>query len=316
MENLKSNFDRMKKINWDKAIVSFFIVKRKLIRRKAHYELFQVNIDDSLKRKLRKVAVDQVKSSNQALEYDFNTSDLDDNVLGISTNETDLKSIIDVIIDNEPIKFADSYESIIGSWIYIARLDVDEQILYSVRRVSEGWSTKKVFQLINMIFSDNMLMDLEQKEIFRIDGKVDFFSFNSFIFIANKKNFETALNFREGMERNRDEIVNDFKDLEIFADADEISRLVSDNVKRLRKLSQVKKAGYYKEIGFMKNLKRVNEEENWGIQYSEDGKLIVTENDIDTVLKVLNNDRLTSKINQENFDVDVKYSLNAPSTLN
>lgn len=161
-----------------------------------------------------------------------------------------------------------------------------------------------------------MLMDLEQKEIFRIDGKVDFFSFNGCIFIANKKNFETALNFREGMERNRDEIVNDFKDLKIFADADEISRLVGDNVKRLRKLSQVKKAGYYKEIGFMKNLKRVNEEENWGIQYSEDGKLLVTENDIDTVLKVLNNDRLTSKINQENFDVDVKYSLNAPSTLN
>lgn len=316
MKNLKSNFDRLKKIRWNKAIISFYIVKRKLIKRNAHYELFQVNIDDSLKRKLRKVATDQVKSSNQALEYDFNTSDLDDNVLGISTDETDLKSIINVITGDEPITLANSYESIIGSWIYIARLDVEGQILYSVRRVSEGWSTKKVSQLINMIFSDNMLMDLEQKEIFRIDGKVDFFSFNDFIFIANKKNFETALNFREGMEKNRDEIVQDFKNLKIFADADEISRLVGNNVKRLRKLSQVKKAGYYREKDFLKNLKKINEQENWGIQYSEDGKLIVTENDIDIVLKVLNNDRLTSKINQENFDVDVKHKLGIPATLN
>jgi len=40
---------------------------------------------------------------------------------------------------------------------------------------------------------------------------------------------------------------------------------------------------------------------NWGLQYSDGRKFIVTENDIDTVLKVLNNDRLTSTINHENF---------------
>jgi hypothetical protein len=47
----------------------------------------------------------------------------------------------------------------------------------------------------------------------------------------------------------------------------------------------------------------VNDEENWGIKYSADGKLLVTEDDIETVLRVLNNDRLTSKINSENFDI-------------
>jgi len=242
-------------------------------------------------------------------QYDFNTADLDDNVLGISTDETDMKQIIDTIIGETPIKFADSYEVIIDSWIYIARLEVDEKILYSVRRVSEGWSTKKVTQFINMIFRNNMLIDLEQKDIFRIDGKVDFFSFNGIIFIADKKNFEAALNFREGMEKNRDEIVNEFKNIQIFVDADEITKLVGNNMKRLRKLSQIKKSGYYKEVDFLENLKRVNKDESWGIQYSNNDKIIVTENNIDTVLKVLNNDRLTSKINNENFDVDVKRKL-------
>jgi len=33
--------------------------------------------------------------------------------------------------------------------------------------------------------------------------------------------------------------------------------------------------------------------------------------DIETVLRVLNNDRLTSKINAENFDVDVKHKIGA-----
>lgn len=58
---------------------------------------------------------------------------------------------------------------------------------------------------------------------------------------------------------------------------------------------------------FLLNLKRVNDEEDWGITYSAEGKILVNANDIDTVLRVLNNDRLTSKIDEENFDVDVKH---------
>lgn len=307
MENLQENFNEVKNVNWNEAVVSFYIVKRRLANREAKYEMLQVNVDENLRKKLRKVANDKVQNSNQALEYDFNTSDLDDNVLGISTEETDLQQLIESITAEEPPEIANSYESLIGSWIYIARLEKDGQILYSVRRVSEGWTTKKVSQLINMIFDNNMLVDIEQKEIFRIDGKVDFFSFNGVIFIADKKNFETALNFREGMEKNRDKIVEEFKETNLFVDADEITNLVGNNITRLRKLSQVKKAGYYKKQNFLQSLKQVNEDEKWGIQYSEDGKLIVTEDDIETVLTILNNSRLKSPINQESFDVDVKH---------
>ncbi len=307
MEDLQNSFNEVKDINWNEAVVSFYVVKRRLANREAKYEILQVNVDENLCKKIRKVANDKVETSNKALEYDFNTSDLDDNVLGIATEETDLKELIDSITAEEIPETADSYETLIGSWIYIARLEKDEQILYSVRRVSEGWTTKKVSQLINMIFDNNMLVDIEQKEIFRIDGKVDFFSFNGIIFIADKKNFETALNFREGMERNRDEIVEEFKEANLFIDANEISNLVGNNIKRLRKLSQVKKSGYYKKQNFLQSLKEVNKTENWGIQYSEDGKLIVTEDDIETILTILNNSRLKSPINQESFDVDVKH---------
>lgn len=162
-----------------------------------------------------------------------------------------------------------------------------------------------------MVFQNNMLVDLGEQEIFRIDGKVDFFTYEGIIFIADKKNFETALNFREGMERNRDEIAKEFSSLGLFENAAAVSGLVGNNLRRLRRLSQVKKAGYYKDPRFLESLKKVNEEDGWGIQYSLDGKLLVTEDDIETVLRVLNNDRLTSKINAENFDVDVKHKLGA-----
>ncbi|GAO35007.1 hypothetical protein SCT_0387 [Sulfuricella sp. T08] len=310
MEKNKKLLATIKSLNWNLASVSFYVVKRQLVHRKATYDVLQVNADDELRKKLRGITSGKIQQSNAALEYDFNTADLDDNLLGIATSETDFQSIINTITAEEEPELADSIEKLIDSWLYIARLDLaGKPPLYAARRISEGWTTKKVSQLISMIFQNNMLVDIEQKEIFRIDGKIDFFSYDDTTFIADKKNFETALNFREGMERNRDEIVEELHALDLFDNASEISTLVGNNIRRLRRLSQVKKAGYYKDANFLANLKKVNDEENWGIKYSADGKLLVTEEDIETVLRVLNNDRLTSKINSENFDVDVKHKL-------
>lgn len=310
MEQKKRLLKKIKTLDWNRASVSLYLVKRELVHRKATYDILQVNVDTKLRKKLRGITSGKIQQSNAAVEYDFNTADLDDNLLGIATSETDFQSIIDAITADEEPELADSIEQLIDSWLYIARLDISgEPSLYAARRVSEGWTTKKVSQLISMIFQNNMLVDIEQKEIFRIDGKVDFFSYDGTTFIADKKNFETALNFREGMEQNRDEIVEEFHTLNLFDNASEVSILVGDNIRRLRRLSQVKKAGYYKDANFLANLKRVNDEEGWGIKYSADGKLLVTEDDIETVLRVLNNDRLTSKINSENFDVDVKHKL-------
>ncbi|RJP89639.1 MAG: DUF4868 domain-containing protein [Desulfobacteraceae bacterium] len=310
MDDFKATLDIIKTFNWGTASVSFFVVKRKLIQRKAEYTVLQVNVDKSLRKKLRGIADNKIKQSNAAFEYDFNTVDMDENLLGLSTADTDLQQIIDELKKDEDPPCVNRYEDLIGSWLYITRLDINGQpSLFSARRVSEGWTAKKVIQLINMVFHNNMLVDLGQQEIFRIDGKVDFFTYNGIIFIADKKNFETALNFREGMERNRDEIVKEFSALGLFEDASAISELVGNNLRRLRRLSQVKKSAYYKDPLFLERLKKVNEEDGWGIKYSPDGKLLVTEDDIETVLRVLNNDRLTSKINAENFDVDVKHKL-------
>ena len=310
MNDLKATLDKIKKINWDSALVSFFIVKRRLKRREAKYDVLQVNVDEKLRKKLRGITAGKIKKSNAAFEYDFNTADMDDTLLGLPIADTDLQSIIEKLQKDEDPPIVDQYEALLGSWLYIARMDINgHPPLFSARRVSEGWTTKKVFQLINMVFQNNMLMDIGQQEIFRIDGKVDFFTYNGTIFIADKRNFETALNFREGMEKNRDEIVKEFSKLGLFDNASAVSELVGNNLRRLRKLSQVKKAGYYKDPLFLKSLKKVNEEDGWGIQYSQDGKLLVTEDDIETVLRVLNNDRLTSKINAENFDVDIKHKL-------
>ena len=311
MSTLKTKFAAVKKIDWSKATVSLYIAKRKLVQRDAQYELHEVNIDKPLGKKLRSIAGERITRSNAVRDYDFNTSDLDNDVLGIETSQTDLQELLDQIDSATTIAKATDYQSLIGSWIYIARLEVaGSPVLYSVRKTSATWNAKKVSQLVNAIFRNNVLIDLDQTEVFQIDSKVDFFSFDGVLFIADKKSFENALNFRAGMEKNRDVIVKEFQVLNLFSDAAAVGTLVGDNVTRLRKLSQVQKSGYYKDSKYLAALHKVNKADGWGLVYDRKKRLIASEESIESILKFLNNDRLNSKLNEEIFDVDVKHKVN------
>ncbi len=314
MTDLKKAFQSAKRIGWNKSIVSLHIVHRKMKAqtRQAEYSILGVNTDDKLRKKLRSVACTAMKAATRVTQYDYSTADQDSDFLGIGVSETDMESILDQLTASQgSMSMASSIDDLVDSWIYIARLDVPRNVpLFAVRRISQGWTTKKVSQhFINSVFSNNMLIDIEQDCVFKIDSKIDFFAYNGFVFIVDKKNFEAALNFRTGMENNRDQIAQEFISAGVLAGSADFVSIIGDNMRRLRKLAQVKKSGYYKSKDFMSRLKAINVKEKWGLSYAADGTLVITDDNVDTVLRVLNNDRLRSPINQENFDVDVKHKI-------
>jgi hypothetical protein len=59
----------------------------------------------------------------------------------------------------------------------------------------------------------------------------------------------------------------------------------------------------------MGKLKQVCEKHGWGVEW-DDGKILVTPENVETVLKLLNNDRLESPVNEEVFDVAGKNKVN------
>lgn len=311
MDKLKLAFKKVKSISWDRAVVSLFIVHRRISPQThlANYSVLGVNLDEKLRKKLRGISQAVLAAANQVSAYEFNSSDQDNDFLGISTAETDMAQILSQITSGS-IATATRYDDLVNSWLYIARLDAPNQPpLFAVRRISQVWTTKKVSQLINMAFSNNMLIDIEQDSVFKIDRHIDFFAHEEAIFIADKKNFETAMNFRVGMENTRDELAQELVDSHVLDASDAFLALIGNNMRRLRKLSQVKKSGYYKNADFMERLRAINRKEKWGLLYSRSGTLTVNESNIDVVLRVLNNDRLRSPINAESFDVEVKRKI-------
>lgn len=75
----------------------------------------------------------------------------------------------------------------------------------------------------------------------------------------------------------------------------------------------IRKAGYYKQPDYMKRLIAVSVKEKWDIKIV-DGKIVVEPETVELLLKLLNNDRLRSPINDELFDSAAKAPVTRKST--
>ncbi len=286
---------------------SMWLVKRRLdIQKAAHYSVVRVELDRKLQAKLKRTVVERVQGKEYKLdEYDFLTADQDDRLLTINASDTDFSKIQAEIDKGLVNKKVEQYEDLLDSWAFVVKLVHDGNAVYGVRKINKFTQSTKVGAVSYFLFEDKKLVDLEDKKIFTLDTHIDFFVFDGATFITNKKEFESAMNFREGMEKNRDSVLTEFADLNVFSDVEPIRIIVGANLHLLRKISAIQKSGYYKDKTFLANLIKLNHSEGWGLVI-DDGKIVVDEANVELVLTLLNNSRLRSPINQEVFDAAVK----------
>ncbi|MBP6421461.1 MAG: DUF4868 domain-containing protein [Propionivibrio sp.] len=287
--------------------VSMWLVKRRLdVQKVAHYSVVRVDLDKKLQAKLKRAVVERVQGKEYKLdEYDFLTADQDDRLLTINVSDTDFSKVQAEVDKGLANKKVEQYEDLLDSWAFVVKLVHDGNAVYGVRKINKFTQATKVGAVSYFLFEDKKLVDLEDKKIFTLDTHIDFFVFDGTTFITNKKEFESAMNFREGMEKNRDSVLTEFVDLDVFSDVEPIRNTVGANLHLLRKISAIQKSGYYKDQTFLANLIKLNHSEGWGLVI-EHGKIVVDEANVELVLTLLNNSRLRSPINQEVFDAAVK----------
>ncbi len=289
--------------NW---IVTLSLVKRRLVEKAAHYRVLRVETDRKLELKLKAAVTGKIQNKNYKLEpYDFLTADQDDQIFTIESAETDFVKIQTEIDKGGANKKVEEYEDLLDSWAYVVKLTHGDDSIYGLRKISTLNSAAKMKGVASTLFIDKQLTDLEDDKIFTLDTRIDFFAYEGVTFITNKKEFESALNFRDGMEKNRDVVLNEFAQLNVFDNVEPLRTGIGGNLHLLRKISSIQKSGYYKNPQYLSDLIKVNKQKNWGLVVIK-GVITITEANVDLVLTLLNNGRLESPINQEMFDASVK----------
>lgn len=296
----------IKVLDFSKWTTSFWLVKRKTVQREAHYSVLRVDIDAKLQKRFKGYLKQQLQGKDfHVAEYDFNNADGDDTLFTIAADATDfpmVESAIGAGFDNPR---ATEYAELLNSWAYVVLFESEKERLYAWRKISSMTQPKKVVTQKAMFFRDHKLVDVDDQQVFLIDPRFDFFVHETLVFIANKREFESSMNFRQGMKDNADEVLADFASLKFVDDVDLIRAFVGDNLHHLRKLSSIRKSGYYKQPDYLDRMMKVSTEEGWNLKVV-DGKIVVEEETVELLLKLLNNDRLRSPINNELFDSAAK----------
>jgi hypothetical protein len=304
--NVKQTLQTLRASDFKHWVTTFWLVKRKLSQQQAKYSVLKVDTDSKLELKLKNAVAEKILDQDYQLDdYDFLTADQDKGLLTIASSDTDVMLIQAEIEKGTANAKVEQYEQLLDAWAMVIKLEHQDQAIYAYRKINKFNNATRLSHVSFIQFKDQELKDLDEKEIFTIDTQVDFFTYDGTTFIANKKEFESTLNFRAGMEKNRDVVLQEFVDLKIFSDATLLKEHIGANLNYLRKVSSIQKSGYYKDAKFMEELVKVNQLKNWGLQV-ENGAIVINETSIDLVLTLLNNGRLESPINHEIFDAAVK----------
>lgn len=302
----KNSLTAIQALDLQQWTATFWLVKRGIANHAARYNVLRVNTDAKLQKRLKGYVIDQLQGKNFHLaEYDYNNADGDDTLFTIAADATDFPKVEAAINAGFDNAIAKEYQELLNSWAYVVQLEQNDDRLYAWRRISALTQPKQVQSRQAIFFVEHKLVDVEDKDVFLIDPRFDFFVHDGMIFIANKKEFEISMNFREGMKAKAAAVIRNFSESGHFKNVDLIQKHVGDNMHHLRKMASILKAGYYQQPGYIQRMIEVSRTEEWELKV-EDGQVVVEEHTIDLLLKLLNNDRLRSPINNEMFDAAAK----------
>lgn len=305
-KTLTTTLKELKSLPLEEFHSVLWIVKRSLRSLTANYQIASIKTEAKLQKRLRSIVASNIAFANHVEPYEYLSADQEeDTALTLDLSETDLAILSQQIADGSDNPRIETPGDLFDSWAYVIELVSKDRSILALRKISDGWKLRQKEKFLTAIFRDGVLVDYEDQDIFRLERKIDCLAYDESVFILDKKQFEAALNFREGMEKNRDEVLNEFKAAGVVTDVEILRSKIGTRLSFLRKISMVKRNGYYKQPKFMAGLKTVSAEKGWDLTFDGD-KIIVTETNVDLILTLLNNDRLASLINQEIFDVDVK----------
>lgn len=236
----KQKFKKIQSENFDGWSVSFWLIKRKLstTNKEATYNAWRVDMDKKLPLRFKDYLKNQLQAKDFYInQYDYSNSDGDDVLLTIEANMTDFAKVEAELCKGFENPRLQNAQNLLNSWAYVVLFEKNEQKLYAWKKINVDTQPKRVATRSVLFFVNQELIEPEDKETFMIYPNYDFFVYDGTIFIASKKQFESSMNFREGMKSKSDEVINDFKNLKVFKNIELINKYVGNNIHHLRKMA-------------------------------------------------------------------------------
>ena len=239
---------------------------------------------------------------NEVIEYDLLAQNNEGSALVIPANETYANRLVEVTAAETADRRATNVDHLRNSSFYDIKLAWGDSVIHAIRKTENTWQGKRARSLETLLFRGDVLA-LEVRPKFDIDKNIDFVIIGGEILVLKKGNFESTLRYKATF-------VEDFADLQVeqafldsFADIEPLVAYVGQNKLHLRRLAAVRQKGHYRDLEFMKRLRALHAAYGLNLQFSGDGKIIVTAETCREVITALLDHRLASAFSEAIYDV-------------
>ncbi|MGE4296474.1 MAG: Kiwa anti-phage protein KwaB-like domain-containing protein [Desulfovibrionaceae bacterium] len=303
------SLEELQAFPFENATASLWIIKKRVQDKQAIYTARWVEVageaqgDFNLEAQLITTVQDVIGIQKDTLDYDFVCNPDEFCLLQIDAAETNMPLIIEKVSVPGNEHAITNEKELLNAAGYLIKVQSGDQKLYAFKKTTSSWKASKVKSGRWAFFNGECMMGISQDSVFQIHKDVDFICFEDTVFIADKRSFESAMNFKDSMIERRDEVINAIEESGIFSDVDVIQTFIGEDMRYLRSISSIMDKGYYAQHVFIGRLKAKNLEHNWGIDVGADGKINPTEETMPLLLRLLNDFRLFSELSHNIYDV-------------
>jgi len=261
-----------------------------------------VDISRNLADELKAIALATRDSFTEVGSYGLLEQPNESELLALRGEDTGLDGLESATAGREEANQAKNLKALNNAAGYVVKIKAGPTTLSCFRRATSDWKAKKSNSLLNVLFVEQQL-DIAEDPVFRIARTFDFFAIDEYVLVANKRAFESMLNYKATYENSFAELRVEKAFVDLFSELTPLQEYVGTNAMQLRRIAVVRHKGYYKDQQYIARLKTVNGQRGWGIQFDANGRIMPTSETARVIMQVLLNHRLYSELSLTTYDV-------------
>lgn len=280
----------------DECTVQFWVIKG--VSKTARI----VNISDKLERSLKSIKPRCLSRFTQTFPYEA-ASVTPEDALGYLSGPIpqwdEIRQRIDGVIAP---KVADSISKLKNTNFYAVKYSlINGSILYGIKKCSSDWAAAKSKEGFSAYWSGDTLENADDT-IFSISKYFDFFVLNNKFYILDKKKFESILGYKDSYRLHFENLKSDPLFNANFINVDALVNYVGDNAVQLGRMSVALAKRKFADDDYLNSIKNASSNEDWGLEFSSDGKFIFTPENSRVMILVLLGHRVKSICGRETLD--------------
>ncbi|WP_300243763.1 Kiwa anti-phage protein KwaB-like domain-containing protein [Pseudomonas sp.] len=269
---------------------------------RAKFSTYFVDTDLAFKNEMKNIFNNTIKNYIEISPYGVLTQPNENEVLTLDSGTTIFPELQELVDRPEGENKARTLKQLENATGYIVIFTNDNEKIYCIKKCSTNWKTVKKKSFINLSFSDETLT-IEDQPAFTMEKYFDFYCYKNNLYIPIKSAFESIVSYKDSYINALAEISAEPQFLEIFENLQPLLDHIGNNSIQLRRAAVIQRKGLYRNPDFMKNLIETSNNKNWGITFSENSKILATQESSRVIMQVLLDHRLYSLISKTDYDV-------------